>query len=281
MTAFTRELDDLQWYPCRKPGISTALRNMDAKTVKAGNGAAGSTHTVAGLPITIAGAQGMVCAGLWSFDGEVRTGAGSHVRHDGLNVADYITLRTGTHSGTSRTLRFKPVYNAPLQWLDSFPSINNSAFAVLREPGSRILLPFDPHDGSTITSVTLTYNLGTTGRATLPSVPKFRVIRVGKDGVAQALHTPRNGNYLDDGYRYVPPDTSSIAAYENAGAAQASNSYVPDQYSVVDRSLYAYFVDFVEESGTGSFSPDISNAPSTNIRVINVTCAQISTMRPQ
>lgn len=280
MVAFSRELDDLQWYACRKPGISTALRNMDAKTVKAGNGAAGSTHMVAGSQIVIGG-QGMVCAGLWSFDGEILTAANKHITHDGTSTADYIRLRPG-HPGASRSMTIQVLPTIPDGYQYSYATPANNFSQVSRFPGTRILFELQPHNGSTLTSLRLMFKT-TYSHTNLPNAPKFRVVRVDRSGNVQALHTARSGNYKDDGYRDLPSNFTSVANYEAAGAFQWGNAFVPDQYNVIDVASYAYFVDFVEESGANAFVPDVTLNPGRGTVILRgeMTCASISHMGPQ
>ena len=283
MTSFTREFPDTDWYLCRIPGIATALRNIDRKTVLAANGDGGSSHTVGPSAVFIGGA-GMACAGPWTLDGSVVTGAGAHIRLGSGHVNDYIRLRTG-HSGADRTTRIRVNPTAPEAFGYAVPPLSNATAIQARYQGGRLLIPFFPHDRSTLAEIMLTFSVSTTGRTSFPNFAKFRVVRVDMNGIVQALHTSRDGTYRDDGFLDVPADTSSIAAFENGGATQSSNVYVPNQYAFVEIDKYAYFVDFIEESSaalTGaSFATAIGTSYGTAIRAVRMRCNQITNLRHQ
>jgi hypothetical protein len=279
MVAFSRELDDLQWYTARIPGISTVLRNIDAKTVKAGNGAAGSSHAVTGTQIVIGG-QGMVCAGLWTLEGEIVTSASNHIRLGGGHSSDYVRLRAG-HPGESRSMTVPILPVIPEYYLGAYASSVNNFSADMRAPGFRMLIAITPHDRSTLADLRLMFKINF-AHAALPSVPKFRVVRVDRDGNVQALHTARSGSYKDDGYLDLPTNSSNVANYENGAAYQWSNLYEPDQFNTVDLANYAYYVDVIEESGTNAYTPDVTlTGRGTNILRGEMTCEGITLLAPQ
>lgn len=283
MTAFTREFPDTDWYTCRIPGIATALRNIDRKTVLAANGKDGSSHTAGPSAIFVNGA-GMSAAGPWTLDGTLVTSAGSHIRHGAGHVNDYIRLRAG-HPDSDRTVRVRVHPTAPEAFGYAVPALNNATAIQARYQGGRFLIPFFPHDRANLAEVMLTFSVSTTGRTAFPNFAKFRVIRVDMNGIVQPLHTPRDATYRDEGFLDVPADTSSIAAFENGGATQSSNVYETNQFSFVELEKYAYFVDFIEESSAAasgaSFSTVVGTSYGTVIRAVRVRCNQITSLRPQ
>ena len=284
MTAFVRELADTDWYTCRVTGVVDALKGMDAKTVKAANGTAGSSHAPPADQIVIGG-KGMICAGAWVHSGTITTAPGAHIQHAGKAANDYLRLNSSSHPGRTRDMHAKAKPAASDSYRHSYSPRSAASVVTTRFPGTRLLLPLMPHDKSLILSVKLKFKLGSVGRALLPKVPVFRVVRVDTSGNVQALHTARSGSYLDDAFLPVPFDTSSVAAYQNGGAEQTSNTYSPDQYATVDLAKYAYFVDFIEETGpaTSVFTPNTSNANGvgTIISRIEIGCGSITHMGPQ
>lgn len=279
MTAFTRELTDEEWYTARAAAMSTVLRNIDAKTVKAANGTAGSNHAPAAA--VIIGGAGMTCAGEWRFAGAATTSASKHVTLGGLATDDYIRLAAG-HPGESRTMDQGVLPVVPSGYLYLFtPSANNFSL-VTRYPGVRNLIPLQPHNRSTLATLRLRFHMRCVTHARLPVLPKFRVIRVDKSGNVEALHTARSGSYRDEGFLDLV-NPANVAAYEAAAAIQWSDTYTTDQNNVVDTSLYAYFVDFIEESGPDAFTPNVNlvNGAGTNIRRVEMVCNAITLLAPQ
>jgi len=283
LTSFSREFPDVDWYTCRIPGIATALRNIDRKTVLAANGDEGSSHTAGPSAIFIGGA-GMVAAGPWTLDGSILTSAGSHIRHGAGHVNDYIRLVSG-HAGSDRTVRHRVHPTAPEAFGYAVPALSNATAIQTRFQGGRMLIPFFPHDRSNLAEVMLTFSVSTTGRTAFPNFAKFRVVRVDTSGIVQALHTARNGLYRDDGFLDVPASIANIAAFENGGATQSSNVYETNIYSFVELDKYAYFVDFIEESSaaaTGaSFATAVGTDYGTVIRALRVRYNQITSLRFQ
>lgn len=269
MPNFTRELPDEDWYVGRRPGVSTALRNMDEKSTKAANGHGGSTHAPTAT-ITVIG-KGFGCAGLWTFEGAFTTGAGLYIEHGAGHAADFLRLDVVNHPGRNREQFVRPLPCAVDTVGGTLGTANDPTHATTRFPGAQVLFPIDPHDGSRFRSCRLRFRIPQTVRTSVPNVPKFRVIRVDMDGNVEALHTSRSGNYLDGGYLPVPQVYDTEITYVDGGLAQDSQIYDANQNDVVDRSKYAYFVDFVEESGAGTFSPNVTLAGGNGTVVQSIT----------
>jgi len=278
MVAFLRELTDTDWHPLRVTGVVTALKNMDAKTVKAANGAAGSTHAPV-AQITIGG-SGVVIAGTWNLSGAIVTSAGKRIQHGGGSANDYLRLGAG-HPVTSRSLTTPASPSAPDGFLYAYASAGNNFATTSRFRGTRVMFPLSPHDRSTLESARMRFSIRSS-HANLPSMPKFRIVRVDMNGNAVALHTSRSGNYKDDGFLDISTATTG-ATYYAAGAEQWSPTYSTNQNNVVDLSKYAYFADFVEESGDNAFTPNVTlaNGAGTLVYRFEMTCSGISTMAPQ
>jgi hypothetical protein len=279
MTAFIREFPDTDWYTCRVGGISTALRNMDAKTVKAMNGTAGSSHAPA-APIVIGG-SGMVAAGLWAFSGVCTTGPGAHIVHGAGHAADYLRLGSG-HPGVSRSMTIPCLPCVPDSYLGTYATAENNFSFNTRYPGGRNLIPLTPHDKSTLATARLLFKVRF-AHAGLPEFPKFRIIRVDQSGNVEALHTSRSGSYKDEGFLDLPASVANVAAYEAGVAWQWSNTYTTDQNNVVDLAKYAYFIDFVEEDGARAFAPNVGLSAGAGTQVLRgeMTCSSISNLGPQ
>lgn len=279
MSAFIREFPDAEWYTCRIAGISAALRNIDAKTVKAANGTAGSSH--APVAQIVVGGSGMVCAGPWVFSGAVTTAANKHIRHEGLASTDYIRLGSG-HSGISRSMTIPFLPCIPDTYLGSYATSSNNFSFSTRYPGGRSLIPIVPHDKSVLATARIQFKIPIV-HAGLPEFPKFRVIRVDTSGNVEALHTSRSGSYKDEGFLDLPASVANVAAYEAANAWQWSNTYTTDQNNVVDLSKYAYFIDFFEEAGARAFTPRVDFVPGAGTQMLRgeMTCSSIASLSPQ
>lgn len=281
MANFSRELDDGDWFLARVAGISTALKNMDAKTVKAGNGEAGSTHTP-GTEILVAGA-GMGIAGEWTLDGNILTGPGAHIQHGGKAAGDYLRLGAG-HPLRVRTIDQTVLPSAPDGYLYAF-SPGDNVFAVnSRYPGVRQLIRIEPHDGSTLDTVQLQFAIRFT-HTSFPTLPKFRVIRTDSSGNAEPLHTARSAPfYGDDGFIPIA-SPANVTAYNNGGNRQLSNIFSTNQNSLVDISKYAYWVDFIEETGPSgvAFTPNVDFVGGSGTELFNIRmfCSGINHLGPQ
>lgn len=278
MPAFTRELTDAEWYTARSAGIATVLRNIDEKTTKAGNGTAGSTHTP-GAAIVIGGA-GMQCVATWNFNGAWTTSAGKHITLGGGASDDYLRLGVA-HPGISRSIVVPVQPISPSAYFWAYSPTTDFFMCAFRFPGTRVLIPLTPHDRSTLASGRIYFKVTFT-HVRLPVLPKFRIIRVDKSGNVEPLHVPRSGSYMDDGFLEVAAP-ANLAAYENGAALQWSQTYTTDQNNVVDLSTYAYFIEFVEESGPDAFTPDLgtSTGQSTDLKRAEITCNAISLLAPQ
>lgn len=286
MVAFLRELPDTDWHPLRVTGVATALKNMDAKTVKAANGAAGSTHAPVGQ--VIIGGAGLTLMGFTTYAGTITTGPNHHIRHAGNTRSDYIQLFT-SHPGRTRTIVGGVTDAMSETYGDAYvPIYNGRASVTSRFPETRTMIPLRPHDGSTISSVTIGFKIRTEHDA-LPKLPRFRVIRTNMDGRAEPLHSA-GGVYNVDSYLNISAATTDVAYYDS-GNYQTSQTYSPDQNNVVDLSKYAYFVDFVEElpasingpSGASPIVVNVDTADGTLTQILRTTmvCTNILTMAPQ
>jgi len=280
MTAFVRELADTDWHTCRIAGVEDALKGMDAKTVKAMNGTAGSSHAPAS-PIVVGG-SGMVAAGLWAFSGVCTTGPGKHIELGAGHAADYLRLGA-SHPGISRNFRVRLLPAASEAYGYTYAPAGDPTYVTSRFPGTRYLIPLSPHHGSVLDNITVYFAIKYVGRPRVPNVPKYRVIRVDQSGNVEALHTSRSGLYVDDGFLPLPQNISSVVDYDNAGVPDVGNIYTTNQNNVVDLAKYAYFFDFVEEDGDSQFTPDVTatNGAGTVIQGINMVCSSIPHLGPQ
>lgn len=170
----------------------------------------------------------------------------------------------------------------PKTYQFAYASGANNFGQIARFPGTRSLIPITPHDRSTITGLRLRFRT-TFSHVGLPNFPKFRIVRVSKTGVVQAMHTARSGAYKDDGFLDLPTSVANVAAYQNSGNHQWSSLYEPNQFNVVDVSSYAYFVDFIEESGVYAFTPNVTLNPGAGTEILRgeMTCASILNLAPQ
>lgn len=127
------------------------------------------------------------------------------------------------HSGALRPLRLQGVYSAELR----------------------------VHDRFSVLTVDFWFIAYASVHSGLPgALPRFRVIRVGPDGVV-AL---QGGAGVDASGWLVLPTPANVAAYENGGAAQ-SITYTCNQNNLIDVSQYSYFAQVQASSDVGATDP--------------------------
>ncbi len=103
-------------------------------------------------------------------------------------------------------------------------------------------------DGSTLTSVAISFFVGGTHAGGLPAnLPTFSVQAVAYDGTPFAV-LPLNSTDTTAG---LSPSPASGAAWHNANAMQTF-VYTCNQHNVVDTEKYLYLLQIVDENGSGS-----------------------------
>lgn len=227
------------------------LAKIDTNIFKALNGDKGGTWSPTSS-ITIAG-KGVVVAGPgpWTMSGttvKVTTGPNKPILFGKGDKTDYFGIATG-HVGAA--------FSTFVRFIESFTKNvgvkDDSTTGVLTTvPGVRFFTPLRVFSGAPkIDSVQVVF-LVLQAHASVPQyLPKMRVIAVSVDGTVTPLRTA-DSTTDSDGFKYFPTPVSGAAWY-NGGAIQTF-TYTCNVIKPVDVSTYSYFVEFVDESGTGSFT---------------------------
>ena len=110
---------------------------------------------------------------------------------------------------------------------------------------ARAYLSFAAHDGSTVTQAVVSFRVGYTHGSLPGTMPSARILRVDAAGNAVPMTSTAAGGDAS-GYVYAAKP-SSLASYA-AGSAQTI-TLTCDQNNTVNRALYEYVVELVEEQG--------------------------------
>lgn len=247
MAHFVRTQPDGTWvsgYVVQPDDFKDATRGLDVKTFKAINGDDGGTWTPS-APIIIGG-FGLRVTGplLVSNSGVIQTVSGSGARIT-LGDGDYPQLAIG-HTGRSFTRA-----NGSECAFSTLPMIvTGSGGATSTALGQIFTIPITQlHDGSTVTTVTFNFKVGTTHPSVPAILPRMRVVRMSANGDLAPMKSVGSGADIN-GYVTVTTPVSGAAWY-NGGAAKTF-VYTCDQNNVIDKSQYVYFLVIVDEDGSGA-----------------------------
>jgi hypothetical protein len=225
----------------------------------------------------------MGIAGVWTLDGNILTSPGAHIQHGAKVAGDYLRLGAG-HPLQARTIDQTVLPSAADGYLYTYSPADNVFAVNSRYPGVRQMIRLEPHDGSVLETVQLQFAIRSS-HASLPTMPKFRVVRTDSSGNVESLHTARSAPfYGDDGFAPIA-SPANAAAYYNGGNRQLSHTFSSDQNYRVDISKYAYWVDFIEETGPSAvaFTPNVDFVGGAGTEIFNIRmyCSDISHLGPQ
>ncbi len=236
------------------------LADIDVKTASALNGDGGGTWTPSTL-IEINGA-GAIVAGPWTLSGAAVTasppgGSVPTILFNRGTAGDYFGL-AAAHTGASPV-----VHTGLFEYLSVIPGVVIWFGGLLPTvKGARFFTPLSVYSGAaSITSVEISWRVRE-AHANIPQyLPRMRVIAVADDGTVYPLRA-KDATTDVDGFQYLPTPLTG-AAYYNLGAIQVW-TYTCNIVLPVDSSRYIYFVEFIEESGTNSWTSSGSSFVSAN-----------------
>jgi hypothetical protein len=193
----------------------------------------GSQLTVnSGATLTVSGSAVVTGA-----SAKLSTASSGRIEH-GDN--DY-PLLSASHTGRSRTVS-QSVLDA--QWMTSSAwTVGAISLTTVTSPGGVFRLFFEPHNGATLSTVTLHF-IAAAGHGALPAVfPKFDVRRAATASSLGSTASLRAAGAMSY-------STALLATY-NDGAVKTI-AFSCDQNNVIDRSQYLYWIDVTDESGANS-----------------------------
>ena len=271
MAHFVRTKDDAAW----KRGFFVAgavMRDLDDKTSKAVDGHSGGTYTPSAAMII--GGAGVGVTGLWTLGASAyaRPSGGSTLFVFGKNTDDDAFLFGSGHTGLTRSL-FQTILESYGVFLGDFTNLFTGGSTVTdgiqpTQHEARFFVPFRTHDGATIDSVAVDLQVIETHAAVPQYLPRFRVVRVSADGVIEALRS-EDTTTDSDGFQNFSPTPATAGAW-NAAQAIQSFTYTCTQNNVIDLATYSYFLEIIEEGGTGAWASDGNIYVSTTTALSNV-----------
>lgn len=226
---------------------ASEFRGIDQNTFLAINGDDGATYTPSG-PIIIGGA-GMTAACLWTMgNGNLAQTLAASGKRLTLGDSDYFVF-FGGHTGATRHTLADGADMFFTQGAFSF-AFDGIKFACesLLTTGARGLLPLKVVDGSTFTSVTLSFIVTVTHPNVPQYLPKYRVYALDETGAITILVTTVD----PDGYTTFPTPASG-AAWFNAGNPQTIALTI-DAGVVVDATTKTYWLEITDERGTNALA---------------------------
>lgn len=210
----------------------------------------GSAHIINGSGLQVTGPTRL------TYGGAIYGGASAFVIRDGT----WPELASG-HVGRTRAI-VQPIHtfftSKRYLWsrLHAYAGVGSVALSCRTTYGRTIetadlYVPLRVIDGATMTKVALHFRVATKRIYAPLAMPKIRIMRVPRDGVA-ASPAPLKGT--SDGLGFASPTrvTSGEAWYLD-GAAQTFE-YVCDQNNVIDVENYSYVAHIIEE--VGALSPE-------------------------
>ncbi|MDB4945875.1 MAG: hypothetical protein JWP97_5409 [Labilithrix sp.] len=232
------------------------LKALDQNTFVAVNGDDGGTWSPA-ASIYIGGA-GLVLAGP-SILSNSPTGIAS-VTLDG--VTSFLTFGRGTaddvfgYAGEQAYTLPTPILEHFAQFSDAvvaqLPYPNGPAGVRALAPGARFLVPLRVYNGGRFQSLTFYWTVGETHTNVPNQVPAIRVIAVDVNGNVTPLRAPDGTTTDVNGWLAI--STASTGALYAASLANQQALYLCTVDHVVDLSKYSYFVEVLEESGSGAWT---------------------------
>lgn len=225
------------------------LADIDQNTKKSINGDDGGTWSPA-ASIDIGGA-GAIVAGPWVMTGAgvaCTTSTGKPILFAKGDAGDYFGIDPA-NSGASPSIFFS--------FIRHYSSITNAAgwstSGILPNAiDARFYTPLPVYSGAgQVDSVVVNFVVGHTHASVPQYLPRMRVIAVSASGDVIPLRRV-DATTDPDGFQFFSPAPASGAAWYNGGAAQTW-TYTCNVVLPVDSSSYRYFIEFIEEAGTGAW----------------------------
>lgn len=258
MSHYVRERADRDWYRGLKIP-HTVIRNIDEKTKKAVSGTGGTYNPSSPIIIGGAGIELQCALQLSGSPGAKAQPAAGRVFRFGAN--DYFKHA----SAVSRSINDTPLLLLSNKTLfrEAQPVMSVSATTApalrTRRAGAFLRMPLRLPDGARLASVEIGYKIGQAHANVPENLPKARVVRIAATGGIEQHPLPSSSVFDVDGWVSVPTPASG-AAYYNGGALQTFTlNYIYSVVEPVNTSLYAYAVEWLEESGTNSFTNNIGS----------------------
>lgn len=256
MTRFARERTDAQWYRGLKIP-ETVIRNIDEKTKLAVSGSGGSWAPT--NPIILEG-EGLELQCALQLEGGTtalaKPGTGSAFIFGDDDYFRFTTRRTRIIHDSPFLRMGKESYQREARpWGNVLSSIPPSIRC--RRANAHLIFPLRIPDGSYLASVEIGFYVGQS-HANVPSVlPHARIIRIDTGGVYEQHPNPTTSVRDREGWVY-PTTPVSGAAWYNGGAMQALTlTFDHAAMDPADTSVYAYGVEWYDESGTNAYTDDI------------------------
>lgn len=275
MAHFTRTLSDGTWINGYTP-TGANLDSLDGKTVKAINGDGGGSWSPA-TPIAIGGAGvKMVGATLGMNAGNVLPAAGKKIRFGNSDyfkksyaVSHMVALSDAIHQQDYRG-----------QWRIS-TLLTDSGLQSM-QAGVKLRQQIRVHDGAALYLARFYYRIYATHVSIPSQLPQFRVFRVGMTGVEEPMGS---GAGIGPAGWVTLTTPANVTAY-NAGAggggsAVQSFDYTVNANNVIDVSKYRYYVEIIEESGSGAWTTIGGGAQGNDFSHVLMGSTSITDMRFQ
>lgn len=254
------------------PLTGAEVAAIDETTFLALNGDDGGTWTPSG-PIVFGG-EGLTFAGPSSMSGAnsaVNAGPLAPIVFGKGTDDDYFGLPSGHPERARNATQLITEWFAPYPELFVFghPAAEfaeggnmgvTSTFAARvtssTQEGSRFQAPLRTYEGARLTRVDFTFRVNTGGGGIAPTnLPRFRVIAVDRNGGVFPLRAP-DGTTDENGFQYFAPAPSPNTrdAWYALGEMQTFQ-YVCNEAArqVIDLATYHYLLEFLEESGPGTW----------------------------
>lgn len=275
MAHFTRTLPDATWINGYTP-TGANLDSLDGKTVKAINGDGGGSWSPA-TAITIGGAGvRMVGATLGMNAGNVLPAAGKKIRFGNSDyfkkayaVSHMVALSDAIHQQDYRG-----------QWRIS-TLLTDSGVQSMRA-GVKLRQQIRVHDGAALYLARFYYRIYATHVSIPSQLPQFRVFRVGMTGVEEPM---ASGAGIGPAGWVTLTTPANVAAYNagsgGGGSAVQSFDYTVNANNVVDISKYRYYVEIIEEAGSGAWTTIGGGAQGNDYSHVLLGSTSITDMRFQ
>lgn len=231
--------------------LGSELATLDANLAGAINGDDGGCWAPAAA-ITIGG-SGMAITGPLVV---ARGGLLTAVNGDAIQFASgqYPRFAAG-HAGRTRKIvsSFAEAHRSPTYlWRSRRDSGGIQSVAPVytsyKAPGvvqpTRLLLPLRPHQGATLSNITIGFRVPTLHPSLPPTMPQARMLRIDTSGNAVAMTSQAAGADPTGFVGFTKPPTA--AAWYMGGAGQ-SFAFACDQHNTVDRTLYTYALELLDE----------------------------------
>lgn len=241
------------------------MSSLDGKLAALINGDGGGTW--APIQVIYIRGAGVGVLGPWTMGGTAFAQS-TPSKPFTLGDSDFFDLAVG-HTSRSRTLmsscldmlatitRSDPVVISGIGWkklsgngIEVVPTLGSafgSPSGTQAFVPANMVIPVRVHNGATLASATLTWNVGQSHSAIPENTPKWRIVSISSSGKLTPLNTTFTGSYDAEGFLLMATPASA-AAYYNSGSLYTP-TYTCDAGVVIDTSVNEYAVEIVDEWG--------------------------------